>query len=112
MALITQNGSIPLQSAATTTATGSWVKCYGLGQTYQVVANGTSGAYSATVVIEASNDGSTALGTPIGTITVSGTATTAASDGFATGVAPWAWVRARVSAISGTGAYVSTWMGA
>ena len=111
MALVRQNGSVPLQSAATTTATGGWTKCYGPAQAYQVVANGTAGAYSATVVIEASNDGSTAVGTVLGTITVSGTATTAASDGFTTGLAPWAWIRARVTAISGTGASVSTWMG-
>jgi len=110
--IIRQNGSVPLQSAATTTATGGWVKCYGLAQTYQVVANGTSGAFSATVVIEVSNDGTTAVGTVLGTISVSGTATTAASDGFATSTAPWAWVRARVTAIAGTGASVSTWMGA
>jgi len=109
--IVRQNGSVPLQSAATTTATGSWVKCYGLGQTYQAVANGTSGAFSATVVIEVSNDGTNAIATPLGTIVLSGTATTAASDGFTTGIAPWAWVRARVTAISGTGASISTWMG-
>jgi hypothetical protein len=111
MALVRQNGSVPLQSAATTTATGPWVKCYGPAQTYQAVANGTAGAFSATVVIEVSNDGATAVGTPLGSISVSGTATAAASDGFTTAYAPWAWVRARVTAISGTGANVSTWMG-
>jgi hypothetical protein len=109
--LVRQNGSVPLQSAATTTATGSWIKCYGPAQAYQVVVVGTAGAYSATVVIEGSNDGTTAVAVPLGTITISGTGTTAASDGFATGLAPWAWIRARVSAISGTGANASTWMG-
>lgn len=111
MSLIRQNGSVVLQSAATTTATGAWVKCYGPSQTFQVTANGTAGAYSATVVIEVSNDGTNPLVNPMGTIIVSGTATTAATDGFATGPSPWAWVRARVTAISGTGANVSTWMG-
>lgn len=109
--LIRQNGSVVLQSVAATTATGAWVKCYGLGQTYQSTANGTAGAYSATVVIEVANDTTAAVATVLGTITIAGTATTAASDGFTTGVAPWAWVRARVTAISGTGASVSTWMG-
>ena len=109
--LVRQNGSYPLQSAATTTATGGWVKCYGPAQAYQLVANGTSGAFSATVVIEASNDGTTPLANPLGTITVSGTAPTAVSDGFVTNYAPWAWIRSRVTAISGTGANVSTWMG-
>lgn len=109
--LTRQNGSVLLQSAATTTATGDWVKCYGPAQSYQVTANGTSGAFSATVVIEASNDKINALATPIGTVVASGTATTANSDGFTTGLAPWAWVRARVSAISGTGATVTTYMG-
>lgn len=111
MALVRQNGSVPLQSAATTTATGPWVKCNGPAQTYQAVANGTAGAFSATVVIEVSNDGVTPLQNPMGTITLAGTATTANSDGFTTAYAPWAWVRARVTAISGTGASVSTWMG-
>lgn len=110
--LIRQSGAITLLGAATTTATGAWTKCHGPSQSYQSVANGTSGAYSATVVIEASNDGTNALVTPIATITASGTATTAASDGFTTGQAPWVWVRARVTAISGTGANVSVYMGA
>lgn len=109
--LVRQNGSYPLATGVTTTATGAWVKCYGPAQAYQIIANGTSGAFSATVVIEASNDGSTALANPLATITVSGTATTAASDGFTTGLAPWAWVRMRVTAISGTGANVGAWMG-
>lgn len=108
--LTRQNGSVPLQSAATTTATGSWIKCYGPAQAFQCVANGTSGAFSATVVIEASNDGTTAVGTVLGTIVMSGTATTANSDGFSTISSPWAWIRARVTAISGTDASVSTWM--
>jgi len=109
--LTRQNGSVLLQSAATTTATGDWIKCYGPAQSYQVTAAGTAGAYSATVVIEASNDKVNALSVPLGTVTVSGTATTAFSDGFATGLAPWAWVRARVTAISGTNAAVTTYMG-
>lgn len=109
--IIRQNGSIPLQSVATTTATGGWVKCYGLGQTYQSTANGTAGAYNATVVIEVANDITVPVATVLGTITLSGTAAVAVSDGFTTGVAPWAWVRARVTAIAGTGASVSTWMG-
>jgi len=108
--LIRQNGSVVLQSAATTTATGGWVKCYGFAQTFQSVANGTSGAFAATVIIEASNDGVNPVATPLGTIVLSGTATTAASDGFATVASPWAWMRARVGSISGTGANVSTWM--
>lgn len=110
--LIRQNGSVPLQSAATTTATGGWIKCYGPAQAYQIVGNATAAqAYSMTVVIEASLDGANALPTPLGTIAVSGTGATAASDGFTTGLAPWAWIRARVTAISGVGATVSTWMG-
>jgi len=117
--LVRQNGSVDLQNAVTTTATGPWVKCYGPAQAYQVVANGTAGAFSATVVIEATNHvefvngvlTGTPVGTPLGTITVSGTATTAASEGFSTGFAPWAWIRSRVSAISGTGASLDVWMG-
>lgn len=111
MSLIRQNGSVPLQSAATTTATGAWVKCYGPAQAFQLVAVGTSGTYNATVVVEASNDGTNAVATVLGTISVTGTGTTAASDGFTTIQSPWAWIRTRVTLINGTGATLSTWMG-
>ena len=68
---------------------------------FQAIANGTSGAFAATVTISGSLDGTNFE--TLGTITLSGTAPTANSDGFAID-APWAWIRADVSGFSGTGA--------
>ena len=76
--------------------------------TFQGVVTGT-GAVGATIVIEASNDGATWVATPLGTITLSGT--TSSSDGFTTSNAPWKYVRARVTAISGTGAVAQVYYG-
>ncbi len=73
--------------------------------TYQATVTGT-GAVTATVIIEASNDAVNYL--PLATITLSGTGS--ASDGFVSD-APWAYFRARLTAISGTGALVSVILG-
>ena len=70
-------------------------------RTYQATVVGT-GAVSATVVVEVSNDGEYWL--TLGTITLSGT--TSDSDGFASNAA-WAFVRSDTTAISGTGATVT-----
>ena len=92
--------------AATTTVTGSAVQNQVKGCTVQANVSGT-GSVSATVEIHVSND---AFGwMTIGTITLSGT--TSASDGFAV-LAPWEFVRAKVTAISGTGAAVKVMIGA
>jgi hypothetical protein len=79
---------------------------------FQAIESGT-GAVTATVVIQASNDqatfeGSTSNWITIGTISLSGTTST--TDGFTT-VAPWKYVRAGVTAISGTSATVKVLMG-
>ncbi len=90
------------------TLTGQWLYKDSPTTTYQATVTGT-GAVSATVVIEYSNDGVNALSTVGGTITLSGTTTS--SDGF-TSVAPWKYVRARTTANpSGTGATVQVYMG-
>jgi hypothetical protein len=71
--------------------------------TFQASGATTSGAGAATVVIQVSNDNSNWI--TAGTITLTlGTSET--SDGFAFD-AHWEHVRANVTAISGTGAYVS-----
>jgi len=75
--------------------------------TFQAVANGSSGAYTATVNILVSNDNTNWV--TAGTITLSGTATTADSDGFTTD-APWAYVRADVASFTGTGATCDVYM--
>jgi hypothetical protein len=100
-----------LLDAVTTTATGPWIKVradhpqlpY---RTFQGAVVGT-GSVSATILIEVCNDQSMGA-LPLGTITLSGT--TSATDGLAT-QATWNWVRARVSAVSGTSATVSVVMG-
>jgi len=76
--------------------------------TFQAVANGSSGAFAATVAIMVSNDDTNFI--QLGTITLSGTATTADTDGFASD-APWAFVRADVSSFSGTGGTCDVLMG-
>lgn len=93
-----------LLSAVTATGAGASVRGHGGRATFQAVANGTSGAFSATVLVQVSNDDTN--WETLGTITLSGTATTAESDGFASD-APWAHVRGNVTALSGTGAYVT-----
>jgi hypothetical protein len=69
----------------------------------QATVTGT-GAVSATIVIYGSNDGVNAVSTSLGSITLSGT--TSSSDGFITN-APWKYIQAIVTAISGTGASVN-----
>lgn len=80
--------------------TGAWVYKDAPKTTIQATVTGT-GAVTATVVIDCSNDGVNACSTPLGTITLSGT--TSSSDGFTTD-APWKFIRARTTAISGTNA--------
>ena len=118
-AIINPDGSISveaptpvvLQQSASVINAGPWIRIPDKHQTYQVTANGSSGAFSVIVVIEVSNDGVNPLTQPLGSIVLSGTAPTMQSDGFATGPAPWVWARARITAISGTGASVTTVMG-
>jgi hypothetical protein len=90
----------------TSTTTGNWFYKDAPKAAIQVVVVGT-GAVAATVVIEVSNDATYAIATALGTITVSGT--TSASDGFTTD-APWKYIRARVTAVSGTGATINVYM--
>ncbi len=99
---------IKIMDAVTTTATGT---AYYAGhkfrpqRTFQAIVAGT-GSVSATVLIEVSlNNSNWEL---LATIALTGT--TSDSDGGAA-EAPWQWYRARVSAISGTGAAVTVWMG-
>lgn len=75
---------------------------------FQINVDGTAGTQTATVVIEVSNDGVHPVATVLGTISLSGTLT--ASDGFTT-IASWKYIRARVTAISGTGATITATMG-
>lgn len=75
--------------------------------TFQAVVSGT-GAVTATVNIEASNDGVNWCSTALGTITLSGT--TSVSDGITT-VCPWKYVRAILTNLTGTDAACYVLMG-
>ena len=96
-----------LGAGVTGTSTGNWIYKDSPLSSFQGVVTGT-GAVTATIVIDASNDGTYAVSTVLGTITLSGT--TSSSDGFTTD-APWKYVRARVTAISGTSATAQVYMG-
>lgn len=96
-----------LGSGVTSTGAGSWVYKDSPDSAFQATVVGT-GAVTATVTIEVSNDGVYTVETVAGTITLSGT--TSNSDGFVMQNAPWKYVRANVTAISGTGATVTVTM--
>ena len=104
------------QPGVTATATGTAEYKDSPNSTFQAIVTGT-GAVTATVTIEVSNDprvltdsaNAAWLSTVLGTITLSGT--NSSSDGFTTSNAPWKYVRANVTAISGTGATVQVYMG-
>ena len=92
----------------TTTGAGDTFDLEYQNSTFQAVANGTSGAFSATVKVQVSND---KVNWEDGIVfTLSGTATTAASDGDVMS-ASWKHVRGNITAISGTGAFVILIMG-
>jgi hypothetical protein len=98
-------------SAVTTTATGDTFPMVAAGpipaeQTYQAYVVGT-GAVSATVKIEATNNTDWGY-IEIASLAPSGTTSAVAGAAY---VGPWQFVRARVSAISGTGAAVSVVQG-
>ena len=75
-----------------TTLTGNWMYKDAPKSAIQVVASA-----AATVVFDVSNDGSNAVATLLGTVTLAA----AGSDGFTTD-APWKYIRARITANSGT----------
>lgn len=96
--------SATMLSGATATGAGSTAGPASSGEkSFQAVVSGT-GAVSATVEIQVSNDVSTLGWVVLGTITLSGTTT--ATDGFVSEGA-WKYYRVNVSAISGTNATVT-----
>lgn len=96
---------IPLMTSRTATATGSTIEAPGPGATVQAVVTGT-GALTATVVVQVSNDGAAWL--TISTLSLSGT--TSATQGMALD-AHWVYIRADLTVLTGTGATVNVWMG-
>ena len=95
-----------LLNNVTAPVTGTSVRVNVVDRTFQAIATG-AGAITASVNIEVSNDGINFL--VLGTISLSGTNT--ATDGLASS-AKWNYVRATLTAITGTSAQVSTIMGA
>jgi hypothetical protein len=107
----TYHVSVPQTVTSTTiTASGSgpWLYKEGVFATFQACIDGTAGAQTATVTIECSNDGIHTCATVMGTISLTGTLS--ASDGFAS-TSAWKYIRANVTAISGTGAVVTAFLG-
>lgn len=90
-------------TGATTNSTGDWKFKDAPSCTIQAIVTG-AGAVTATVTIQVSNDGVNPLATAAGIITLSGTAPQ--SDGFTTSGAPWKYIRAVVSNLTGTNATV------
>lgn len=105
---IDYDGIATLLDAATTTGAGLSVfsRLFPGPKTFQAVVEG-EGAVSATVLIECSNDDEHWM--ELGSIALTGTASD--TDGFESSAA-WAYHRANVTAISGTGAAVTVKMGA
>jgi hypothetical protein len=102
-------GVVALLTASTTTETGSTHIPNHKQRTFDANGTTTAGAGAATILIEGSNEGIANTWITIGTITLT-LGTTKTADGFTTD-APWKFVRARVSAISGTNASVNANMG-
>jgi len=96
-----------LLSDKTATGAGDAYSVPNSKRTFQADGTTSSGAGSATVKVQVSNDNSNWI--DLGTITLT-LATTSSSDGFSSD-APWRYVRGNVTAISGTGASVNLYMG-
>lgn len=98
-----------IMSAVTTASTGTSMNLLAMMSniTVQATVAGT-GAVTATVIVEFSNDGIGWVSDSTGTLSLTGTTT--ASSGFVN-TAPWGYIRGRVTAISGTTAAVTVTVG-
>lgn len=99
------NQVLYITNGQTSTGVGQVVAISPRMRTFSVFVAGT-GAVTATVLIEVSNDGTVFF--EAGTVTLSGT--TVDGDGFAIN-AKWAYTRTNVTAITGTGAAVTVTLG-
>ena len=111
-----QNGNAVMFSARTTTGATEAHPMKGGKNTFLAQGETSSGSGAATIIIEVSNKTSPSTATSsdgladwvtAGTITLT-LGTTMTSDAFALD-APYMWVRARLSSISGTDAAVTVW---
>lgn len=101
-------GVLPLQSAATTVSASDSINPYHTNRTFEAYGTTSAGSGAATILIEVRNSESATWKT-MATISLT-LGTTATGDGFSSSAA-WAFVRSRISAISGTDATVSVNMG-
>lgn len=100
-----KNNTLVLQNAQTATNTGSAFELWGTKWAFQAYGSTSAGSGAATIVIQVSNVDTDAAYINMGTISLT-LGTTVTADGFASD-APWKYVRAKVTAISGTNASVN-----
>lgn len=100
-----KNNSLALQSAQTATNSGTGHELWGTKWAFQAYGSTSAGSGAATILIQVSNVDTDAAYITMGTISLT-LGTTVTADGFASD-APWRFVRAKVSAISGTNASVT-----
>lgn len=108
MSNVRKVGVIPLLVDSTAIASGDQKEPWHTNRTFEAYGTTSSGAGAATVIIEVRNSENSDWHT-MATITLT-LGTSVAGDGFASSAA-WRYVRARISAISGTDASVSVNMG-
>lgn len=99
---------------ATATGAGEKFSPRCVNRTFQAMGATSAATGSASIIIEASDkatpvETTNVDWTTLGTITLT-LGTTQTNDGFVSS-ASWRWIRARVSAISGTGATVDAYLG-
>lgn len=101
-----------LENVTSSPFTGEAKDVWQPSMSFQLSGRTTSGAGTATVVVEASNeDGASANWLQLGTITLALVDSGDVSDGFSAPNAAWARVRMRVTDLTGTGASLDGSMG-
>lgn len=104
---------VKILNAATATgvqAANPYHELWGNFQSFQAEGSTASGTGASDIVIEVSNDKDAVAWITMGTISLT-LGTTVTTDGFGN-LIPWKYVRANVSAISGTGASVTVYASA
>ncbi len=101
-------GVLPLIDASTATATSAAVEPWHTNRTFEAYGATSSSTGAATIIIEVRNSEDSSWHT-MATISLT-LGVTVTGDGFSSSAA-WRYVRARLSAISGTGAAVSVNLG-
>lgn len=101
-------GVLPLLENQITTATSDQAEPWHTNRTFEAYGTTSSGSGAATVIIEVRNSEQSDWHT-MATITLT-LGTTVSGDGFSSSAA-WRYVRARITAISGTNATVSANLG-